>query len=54
MIIKNRWKSCSNSEIEKNNSLKELSNLWSSQITVTTTKPSIIKDAPVKYTEMKK
>ena len=51
MIIKNNWKSSNENELEENNSLIGLSSLWSSRVTVTTTKPSIIKDGPVKYTK---
>ena len=41
-------------EVEENNSLVELSSLWSSQISITTTKKSIITKGPVNYTDIKK
>jgi hypothetical protein len=54
MIIKNKWTSNNNNDIEENNSLIELSSLWSSQISVTTTKLSLITEGPIKYTNIKK
>ena len=54
MIIKKRWKSSNENETEENKSLKELSNLWSSQISVTITNSSIITKGPVKYTDIRK
>ena len=53
MIIKNRWKSNNKNETEENNSLIELSSLWSSQVSVTTSKISVIKKGPIKYTNIK-
>ena len=54
MIIKNKWKASNEDEIIENNSLVEISNLWSSQISVTTTKSSIITKGSVKYTVISK
>ena len=48
MIIKNNWKSDNENESEENNSLIELSGLWSSQVTISISRPSMIKEGPVK------
>lgn len=56
MLIENKWYSSYDKDIDvkENNSLKNLSSQWSSQISVTITKPSIILKGPIKYTMIKK
>lgn len=55
MLIENKWSSTYDIDavVKENNSLKNLSGQWSSQISVKTTNKSNIVKGPIKYTLIK-